>query len=74
VTHQPSVNALGLCESCGRHKAVHRCGECGKLLCDERTCSISEVHEYSGEAQASVYCHACAAKPGNRLNEEELDE
>lgn len=65
---------MGLCEACGKHKAVHRCSDCGKLLCDERTCSIAELHEYStGTQEATVYCHACAAKPGNRLNEEELE-
>jgi len=64
----------GLCEACGKHKAVHRCYECGKLLCDERICSTSEVHEYAAGTETAFYCHACAAKPSNRLNEEELEE
>ena len=65
-----ATTSTGMCESCGRHKAVHRCVECGKLLCDERTCSTEEFHEYSaGEQATNFYCHACAAKPSNRLNE-----
>lgn len=67
------TNATGLCEACGKHVAVHACSDCGKALCDERTCSIAELHEYSTGARPAVYCHACAAKPENRLNEEELE-
>lgn len=75
MSKKVGTGAMGLCEACGKHKAVHTCAECGKLLCDERTCSVDDFHEYAGGAQATkFYCHACSAKPSNRLNEEELEE